>query len=29
LVRLTLTTGVENGPPWSIQSLKLYRAGHP
>ena len=25
-VRITLTTGVENGPPWSIQSLKLYRA---
>ena len=25
-VRMTLTTGVENGPPWSIQSLKLYRA---
>ena len=24
-VRITLTTGVENGPPWSIQSLKLFR----
>jgi mono/diheme cytochrome c family protein len=23
-VRITLTTSVENGPPWSIQSLKLY-----
>jgi F5/8 type C domain-containing protein len=28
-VRITLTTGVENGPPWSIQSLKLYRAAKP
>jgi hypothetical protein len=24
-VRITLTTSAENGPPWSIQSLKLYR----
>ena len=24
VVRITLTTSVENGPPWSIQSLKLY-----
>ncbi len=23
-VRVTLTAGVENGPPWSIQSFKLY-----
>ena len=28
-VRITLTTGVENGPPWSIQSLKLYRVAKP
>ena len=28
-LRITLTTGVETGPPWSIQSLKLYRAPKP
>jgi F5/8 type C domain-containing protein len=28
-VRITLTTGVESGPPWSIQSLKLYRGAQP
>jgi mono/diheme cytochrome c family protein/glucose/arabinose dehydrogenase len=28
-LRISLTTGVENGPPWSIQSLKLYRAAKP
>ena len=28
-VRITLTSGVENGPPWSIQSLKVYRVAKP
>jgi mono/diheme cytochrome c family protein len=28
-VRITLTAGVENGPPWSIQSLKMYRVLKP
>jgi mono/diheme cytochrome c family protein len=28
-LRITLTTGVENGPPWSVQSLKIYRGAKP